>query len=122
VIGFVLTNNLLRDNAYGVYGDKAGEGTTGLDAYTSDSVVRRNAFAGAAAKQYPADNLFPTLTQWRSDFAVIGSADYRLVASSLSRNAGTDGTDLGVQFTELNQVMAVPLSSPSGLQIKASQH
>ncbi len=120
VSGFVLTNNLLRDNSYGVYGDKAGEGTTGLNAYTSSGVVRRNTFAGGAAKQYPADNLFPTLTQWLGDFAGAASADYRLATTSLSHNAGTDGLDLGVQFAELNQVMGTPpLSRPTGLQIKS---
>jgi len=119
VSGFVLTNNLLRDNSYGVYGDKAGEGTTGLNAYTSSGVVRRNTFAGATAKQYPADNLFPTITQWLSDFVGAASADYRLTASSPSHNAGTDGLDLGVQFAELNQVMGMQLSSPTGLQIKS---
>ena len=109
VAGFVLTNNLLRDNSYGVYGDKAGEGTPGLNAYTTNAVVRRNTFAGGAAAQYPADNLFPTITQWRSDFVIAASADYRLVAASLSRNAGTDGKDLGVQFAELNGVMGAEI-------------
>ena len=50
VAGFALTNNLLRDNSYGVYGDKAGEGTLGLTAYTTNGVVRRNTFAGAAPR------------------------------------------------------------------------
>ena len=46
IAGFVLTNNLLRDNSYAVYGDKAGEGTPGLNVYTTAAVVRRNTFAG----------------------------------------------------------------------------
>jgi len=119
--GFVLTNNLLRDNTYGVYGDKAGEGTPALNAYTTNAVVRRNTFAGAAATQYPADNLFPTITQWRSDFAGAGSTNYRLLAASVSHNAGTDGKDLGVQFAELNEVIGpVDPAVPTGLQIRRS--
>jgi len=125
IAGFVLTNNLLRDNSYAVFGDKAGEGTPGLNAYTTNAVVRRNTFAGAAAKQYPLDNLFPTMAQWQNDFSNAGAADYRLVANSASRNAGTDGADLGVQFAELNQAtgpidpMARP-TTPIGLQIRRS--
>jgi hypothetical protein len=120
--GFVLTNNLLRNNSYGVYGDNVGEGTAGLNAYTTNPVVRRNTFAGAVAAQYPVDNQFPTIAQWRSDFVDVGSADYRLVAVSLSRSAGTDGNDLGVGFAELNQAMAetIPPTVPTGLLLRRS--
>jgi len=110
--GFVLTNNLLRDNAYGIFGDNAGLDTAALNAYTINAVVQRNTFAGGAAQQYPAGNMFPTIAQWRSDFVAAGS-DYRLVASSLSRNAGTDGKDLGVDFAALG---AATLAPPTGFQ------
>jgi hypothetical protein len=113
--GFVLTNNLLRDNSYAVFGDSAGVGNVAFDAYTTNALVQRNTFAGAAAQQYPAGNMFPTITQWRNDFVAAGS-DYRLVTSSLSRNAGTDGKDLGVDFAALNA--APPPTVPTGLQFR----
>jgi hypothetical protein len=116
IAGFVLTNNLLRDNAYGVFGDNAGVGTAALNAYAMNAVVLRNTFAGGAAQQYPAGNMFPTIAQWQSDFLAAGS-DYRLAAASLSRNAGTDGKDLGVDFAALGAAM---LTSTTGLQIRLS--
>jgi hypothetical protein len=90
VAGFVLTNNLLRDNSYGVYGDKAGEGTPGLNAYTANAVVRRNTFAGAAPTQYPANNLFPTIAQWRSDFVGAASGKAGILAESMVLGGSPD--------------------------------
>lgn len=106
ISGFVLTNNLLRDNAYAIYGDKYGEGVAGLTFYTPNAQVMANAFGGGQAKLYPTGNDFPTMAQWAADFVSIAAADYRLVSTSLSKQAATDGTDIGVGFTELNAAMA----------------
>src|SRR5581483_2616082 len=106
IYGFVLTNNLLRDNSYAIYGDKYGEGNAALNFYTPNAQVMANAFGGGQAKLYPTGNDFPTMAQWLADFTNIGSADYRLVSTSLSNNAATDGTDIGVGFPELNAAMA----------------
>jgi hypothetical protein len=103
--GFQLTNNLLRDNRYGVYGDQVGEGTLAFNSYTPNSVVLRNTFAGAAASQYPTGNDFPSIAQWLADFAGASTGNYALDASSTSNNAATDGTDIGVNFTELNAAL-----------------
>jgi len=111
IYGFTFTNNLLRDNAYAIYGDKYGEGNVGLAFYTPNADVRANAFGGGQAKLYPTGNDFPTMAQWQADFVNIGAADYRLVATSLSKNAGTDGTDLGVDFTALNAAMTATSGS-----------
>jgi len=76
----------------------------------------RNAMAGGSAKLYPTGNFFPTLTQWTADFVNISASDYQLVSSSLSNNAGTDGKDLGVDFTELAAALngsAAPAPTPT---------
>jgi len=105
ITGFEVTNNLLRDNLYGIYGDKYGEGLTGLNAYCPNSVVLRNTFAGGSAKGYPTGNDFPTLAAWQAGFVDIGAANYALVSTTPSKSSGTDGKDLGVNFTELNAAL-----------------
>jgi hypothetical protein len=79
--------------------------------------VHRNAIGGAQASVYPVDNDYPTLSQWLADFVARSSGDYRLVSSSLSNNAATDGKDIGVDFTELNAALnaaGAPAPTPTG--------
>ena len=111
--GMEITNNLLRDNAYAIYGDKYGEGSVGLAAYAPTALVIRNTFAGSAAKQYPTGNEFPSIAQWLADFIGEASGDYRLTSTSLSNNLGTDGKDLGVDFTELNAALNSGTPAPA---------
>jgi carbohydrate binding protein with CBM6 domain len=108
IVGFEVTNNLLRDNNYGIYGDRYGEGLAALKAYSPNGVVLRNTLAGGSAKVYPTGNDFPTLTQWLADFVNVAEADYHLVPGSLSRGSGTDGKDLGVNFAELDAALNAP--------------
>ena len=105
ISGFVLKNNLLRDNRYGIFGDNSSEGIPSLTKYVPNAYVHRNAIGGAQASVYPVDNDYPTLSQWLADFVARSSGDYRLVSSSLSNNAATDGEDIGVDFTELNAAL-----------------
>jgi hypothetical protein len=69
--------------------------------------VLRNAIAGADSR-YPAGNDYPTLAQWLADFVNRAGADYRLVATSPSKFAGTDGKDIGVDLVALNNAMSAP--------------
>jgi hypothetical protein len=105
ILGFVLTNNLLRDNLYGIFGANSSPGTASLTMYTPDAYVQANAIGGAPAKTYPVGNDYPSLAQWLADFVNVGTANYQLISSSLSNNAGTDGKDIGVDFTALNAAM-----------------
>jgi len=105
IVGFELTNNLLRDNLYGLYGDNVGKGTAALNAYAPNAIVLRNTFAGGAAGQYPTGNDFPTLSQWQGDFVNYAAHDYHLKPTSPSKHSGTDGTDLGVDFVTLEAAM-----------------
>jgi hypothetical protein len=114
IVGFDLTNNLLRDNLYGLFGDNVGKGTAALNAYTPNAIVLRNTFAGGAASQYPTGNDFPTLPQWQGDFVNYAAHDYHLKPTSPSKRSGTDGTDLGVDFVTLEAAMnpLVPIPMP----------
>lgn len=114
IYGFQLTNNLLRDNKYGIFGADSSPGTAALTMYTPNAIALRNAIGGAPASSYPTGNDYPTLSQWLADFVNRSSADYRLVSTSLSNNAAADGKDIGVDFTALNAALAASTSAPSG--------
>ncbi|HZT76289.1 MAG TPA: carbohydrate-binding protein [Vicinamibacterales bacterium] len=125
IASFTVTNNLLRDNAYAIFGDKYGEGTAGLTQYAPGADVRGNAFGGGQAKLYPTGNDFPTLAQWLADFVNVAGADYRLVSTSLSKHAATDGADIGVDFTALDAAMSgasgstsTPPSTPAPMTVQ----
>jgi Carbohydrate binding module (family 6)/Right handed beta helix region len=108
IAGFTLTNNLLKQNSWAIYGDAIGQGLPALTHYAPGGTVLGNTFAGASAKLYPVGNDFPTVTQWLADFTSRSAGNYTLVSTSLSRGAATDGKDIGVDFTELNAAFAVP--------------
>jgi len=106
VLGFTLTNNLLRSSQYAIYGDKIGQGLTGLTYYTPGAIVLRNTFAGANATQYPVGNEYPAVAAWLGDFLNPGpAANYQLQSNSPSKRAGSDGKDIGVDFAELTAAM-----------------
>jgi hypothetical protein len=99
--GFAFTNNLLRHNTYGLFGDATSSGSVALAAYAPDALVVRNTFADGSQEQYPNGNEFPSLWQWWQDFVDVSGQDYRLHWWSTSKSSGTDGKDLGVDFDEL---------------------
>jgi hypothetical protein len=102
--GFVYRNNITPHNDYGIIGTGTGVGSRTLSAYFPDAVVRRNVIAGGQAALYPEDNFFPaSLAQ--VGFMDLARGDYRLSPNSPYRRAGTDGKDLGADFTELSGAM-----------------
>ena len=110
---FELTSNLLRANTYGILGAEGqGVGTAVFNAFTPNAVVLRNAIAGADPKAYPTGNDYPSLAMWLADFVDRAAADYRLRSTSLSKNAGVDGTDIGVDFAALTAAMAGASAPP----------
>ena len=111
--GLAFTNNLLRHNTYGLFGDATSSGTVALAAYAPDALVARNTFADGPAARYPSGNDFPSLSQWLQDFVDVGGEDYRLRSSSTSKGSGTDGKDLGVDFVELAAAQSHDGTAPS---------
>lgn len=109
--GVVITNNLLRDNLYGIFGSNSQEGTVTLNTYAPGATVLRNAIAGADSR-YPAGNDFPSLTQWLADFVNRAAGDYRLVSTSASRGTATDGKDIGVDVAALNAALNSSATPP----------
>jgi hypothetical protein len=113
IYGFVLTNNLLRDNAYGIFGQNSQEGNLTLNTFTPGAYVQGNAIGGADLQRYPVGNDYPTLAQWLADFAGRAVGNYQLLSTSLSKGSATDGTDIGVNFAALNAAMNAPVPAPA---------
>jgi parallel beta helix pectate lyase-like protein len=96
------TNNLALHNAYGVKGEGTGVGTPSLVAHTRSFTWTNNVLAGGAGAPYPAITWMPTVAEYRAQF----DAEYSLKRTSVYLSAGTDGRDLGVDWT----VMPLPRS------------
>ena len=110
--GFDFTNNLTLHNSYGIFGSGAGIGNAAIAAYFPGAVVRRNVLAGGNASLYPVDNLFPDVATFMAQFQNAAATDFRLIASSSFRGAGTDGKDIGVDFAAL--AAALPAGAIAG--------
>jgi hypothetical protein len=101
VAGFVFTNNMAKHNGYGIFGSGQSSGTVSLAHYAPGYVVRRNVLASdkSVASRYPPDNFFPTVAVFTAGFLNPSTRDYRLVSSSQYIAAGTDGKDIGCEFS-----------------------
>jgi Right handed beta helix region len=99
--GFVFTNNITPNNAYGVFGSGAGSGLAALNAYFPGSVFSANAIIGGSSSLYPAGNFFPR-SMTDVGFANPAGGDYRLAVASPYHHAATDGTDIGANIDALN--------------------
>jgi hypothetical protein len=97
---FVLTNNVLPHNAYGIHGDGEGSGNRALARYFPGSRVRGNVIAGGERRSYPAGNFYPPSLD-AVGFVDADGGDYRLARSSRYRRAATDGMDVGADFRKL---------------------
>jgi hypothetical protein len=110
-LGFIYTNNLGQQNAYGFIGTNHAPGNDSITAFLPGSQIRDNVIADADAQQYPAGNLFPSSAQFRSQFVSYSSGNYQLIPQSPWRGAGTDGGDLGA---DQGIAAKVPDGNPPG--------
>ena len=117
ILGFVFTNNLMRHNTYGIFGSGQAYGNGSINYYAPGAIVLRNVMATDAslASRYPADNQFPSVAAFNAMFRGLAADDYQLVATSPYLLAGTDGKDLGCDFTMLQVIEPPP--APSSLRI-----
>lgn len=110
-LGYVSTNNLTIENPYGIFGDGGYMGTAALTKYTPSFVFSKNLMVRASASINPAGNFYPAQV---SDvgFVDFAGGNYALSSSSAYCNAGTDGKDIGVDFTQLNGAQSGNTSTP----------
>jgi hypothetical protein len=104
--GFVFQNNIALHNRYGIIGSGAAPGQSTLDRYFPGALVRRNVIVGGQPDRYPAGNFFPASIE-QVGFVSLQDGDYRLVASSSYKRAGTDGRPIGANLDALAGVSAI---------------
>lgn len=100
--GFVFNDNLARHNEYGIIGDDHGAGNHSIGFYFPKGIFRKNVIAGGKSESYPAENFFPNSLD-AAGFVDLTRGDYRLAASSLYKNAATDGKDIGCNIDALGK-------------------
>jgi hypothetical protein len=102
-LGFVLQNNIVLHNRYGIIGSGTASGQATLDRYFPSATVQRNVIVGGRADRYPANNFFPASIE-QVGFTAPQRGDYRLAASSAYRRAGSDGRPIGADLDALPRV------------------
>jgi len=106
IVNFTYTNNLARQNEYGIIGQNHGPGNDTIATYFPGSTITGNVIADASASQYPAGNQFPTSDQFRAQFVDYANGNYQLVPTSTWLKSATDGLNLGALL--IGTVGAVP--------------
>ncbi|HKC85742.1 MAG TPA: hypothetical protein VKG02_07210, partial [Blastocatellia bacterium] len=100
-LGFVFRNNITPHNEYGVFGSGTGVGVIALNSYFPGAIFEKNVIVGVPQGiTYPANNFLPALLS-QVGFVDLAGGDYRLGSNSPYLNAGTDGKDIGCDFTAL---------------------
>ena len=87
---FVLRDNVLKHNQFGIAGTGTGVGVPTLLAQFPGSVVTGNVFVGGVPGRYPPGNTFPRTLE-EVGFVDAARGDYALAASSQVRAAASDG-------------------------------
>jgi hypothetical protein len=117
--GFRFVGNIVKHNAYGIYGNGVGTGNPAIAAYLPNSVITGNVMAGGNAGVYPAGNVFPTVAFLMAQFENPTAGNYRLIATSSLRSLA-QGVP-GVDVDELQRVMAgqagAPPLAPTNLRV-----
>ena len=109
---FVFTNNVVPYNQYGIFGDYGvGLGMLAINAYFPGASFARNAVVGGLASNFPADNYYPSALA-AVGFADLANRNYALAPGTPYVRAGTDGKDVGADFTAMAAAMAAA-SSPA---------
>src|SRR5262247_199974 len=100
--GFIFRNNIARNNLYGMMGSNRSPGMDSLGFYFPGCEFKKNVIVGVPPEiRYPENNFLP-LQLNLVGFADLAGGDYRLARTSPYKNAGTDGKDIGCDFSSLN--------------------
>ena len=112
VTDLVVTDNILGAGAFGWKGTGTRAGTATLDEFAPGATFRGNVIVGASAQSYPSDNSFPG-SYSQVGFVDLADGVLQLDSNSPFRGAGTDGTDPGVSWEFLvNMIDGVRSPTP----------
>jgi uncharacterized protein (TIGR03437 family) len=115
--GFVMTNNIMEHNDYGIFGGGQSPGMASINFYFPGGDFRRNVMVGANSGRYPSDNYYPPQLD-DVKFVDSTSSNYRLASTSPYVSGGMDGKAVGCDFNALATAMngsggqTAPLASP----------
>jgi PKD repeat protein len=101
---FVFTNNIMRNNDYGVMGSGRSPGSDTLNYYFPGYSFLKNVIIGGAASIYPTGNFFPAGISGVG-FVDAAIGNYQLASTSSYRSAGTDGLDVGANLTAIQEAI-----------------
>jgi hypothetical protein len=116
--GFKLLNNIAYDvpDLVALRCDHANGTNAVNDHLIGNWDVRKNVMGGALGWMHPADNFYPTSV--KPEFVDYAGGNYNLKAGSVYKNAGTDGKDLGADWTTLNSATASATSGVWGAKLR----
>ena len=99
--GFIFTNNIALHNDYGIIGDGSSPGVLTLEKYFPEALLKRNVIVGGPKSRYPKKNYYPPT------LADVGFVDtngnYKLSATSIYKNAGTQNRDVGADIEAVDR-------------------
>jgi len=98
--GFVVTNNIVPDNGYGIMGSSVAPGNATIAKFLPQSLWFDNIFIGANPATYPASNYYPASIS-EVGFVDAAGGNFRLGGGSPYRLAATDGKDVGCDMDGL---------------------
>ncbi|HET8948362.1 MAG TPA: hypothetical protein VFQ07_15385 [Candidatus Polarisedimenticolia bacterium] len=104
---FVLKNNVVRHNQFGIAGTGTGVGVPTLLAQFPGSVVTGNVIVGGVAGRYPPGNSFPRTLE-EVGFVDAPAGNYALAPTSRVRGAASDGKAPGADDEVMRRACAVP--------------
>jgi hypothetical protein len=114
VADLIFRNNLAH---HYILGDTVGFGKIMLDTYATKWIFTSNVIANlqnSGASAYPVGNYFPSLADYEAQFKADGS----LTGTSMYRRLGTDGLDLGANWSELPRLPLGTPATPQNLRIR----
>jgi len=102
---FVFRDNIVLHNEYGINGSGTATGSSTLQTFFPNAMVKGNVIVGGAAARYPAGNAFPA-NPAQVGFKDAAHDDYSLAPKSRYRRTATDGSDPGADLQALRKAMA----------------
>lgn len=103
-------DNLCTMGSYGFYGENSGFGGAAINGYWTNMSWNKNLLIGDDfGLTYPSGSLFASTVE-AVGFTNASASDYRLSTSSLYRNAGTDGKDIGADVNSINMLTSSVVS------------
>jgi hypothetical protein len=97
------TNNIGSHGDYGIIGTSRGVGNDSIRTYLPGATITHNVIAGGRESLYPSGNFFPSMSEFRRQFANADAHDFHLIPGSPWLAAGTDRRDLGAALDRVSR-------------------